>query len=159
MVSGLELIKAFRAQVFSLLFKPPTNFGRGIVCLNWVWTHGAESSLTWGESCNSSAHYTSQRLLNSGAVYRKYKASAEMSAGGSVYTEDSGPGHGSELDPRHGSYMVSGLELFKAFRSRFWIGPKACFLWFPGLGSSLGPGDSSTLDIGFGFFSIKYISN
>jgi hypothetical protein len=30
-------------------------------------------------------------LLNSGAVYRKYKASVEMSAGGRVYTEDSGP--------------------------------------------------------------------
>jgi hypothetical protein len=26
-----------------------------------------------------------------GAVYRKYKASVEMSAGGRVYTEDSGP--------------------------------------------------------------------
>jgi hypothetical protein len=25
-------------------------------------------------------------------VYRKYKASVEMSAGGRVYTEDSGPG-------------------------------------------------------------------
>jgi hypothetical protein len=32
-------------------------------------------------------------LLNSGAVYRKYKASAEMSAGGRVYTKDSGPEH------------------------------------------------------------------
>jgi hypothetical protein len=38
------------ARVFSLICKPPTNFGQGSVRLNWVWTHGAKVSLMWGET-------------------------------------------------------------------------------------------------------------
>jgi hypothetical protein len=39
------------ARVFSLLFKPPTKFGQGIVRLNWVWTHGAEQCCGSGIRC------------------------------------------------------------------------------------------------------------
>jgi hypothetical protein len=92
-----------RARVFSLIFKPPTNFGRGSVRLNWVWTHVAKVSLKWGEANYSSgggsklllwgeANYSSMQLLNSGAVFKKYKASVEISSGGTVYTKDSGSG-------------------------------------------------------------------
>jgi hypothetical protein len=43
-----------RARVFSLIFKPPTNFGRGSVRWNWVWTHGAKVSFIWGRTNHSS---------------------------------------------------------------------------------------------------------
>jgi hypothetical protein len=44
----------YRARVFSLIFKPPTNFGQGYVRLNCVWTHGAKDSLMCEETIYSS---------------------------------------------------------------------------------------------------------
>jgi hypothetical protein len=56
----------------------------------------------------------SQRLLNSGAVYRKYKTSAEISAGGKEYTKDVGSGNKLGIDDQSQLFISKVKSLIVA---------------------------------------------